>query len=152
VPDPSERWTSAIACDGRIVPLLDVAQEDLGERRPVDHEVARLDAVEVHDRNDAAHHHRELRETRLVELLARQRRVGGAESHGLGLDLLDAAARTDRLVVEADAGLFLVRIRPLGIDRIGERGPCAGQIGGKRIPGGRDKRDRRQSCNFGEFH
>ena len=78
--------------DGRVIPLLDLAEVDLGERRTIDHQVAGLDALEVDDGHDAAHDHRELRQTRLVELLARQRRVGGAEGHGLGLDLLDAAA------------------------------------------------------------
>ena len=58
-----------------------------------------------------------------------ERRVGGAEGHGLGLDLLDAGAGADRLVVQAVAGLLLVGVGPLRIDREGEGGACAGDIG-----------------------
>ena len=48
--------------DRRVVPGLDLAEEDLGQRRAVDDEIAGLDAFEVDDRHDAAHHHRELDE------------------------------------------------------------------------------------------
>ena len=157
VPEPSERWTTAIACvgsltlgiellDRRVVPVLDLAEEDLGERRAVEHELARLDAVEVDDRHDAAHHRRELDEAVLVELLALQRRVGGAEGHGLGLDLLDAAARADRLIVQADAGLLLIGVRPLGVDRIGEGGAGAGDVG----RGSRWRRGRGEEAGRGQ--
>ena len=78
--------------DRRVIPGLDIAEEDLGERRAVDGQFAWLDAVEIDDRHNAAHHHRELGETGFIELLARQWRVAGSESHGLGGDLLDAAA------------------------------------------------------------
>src|SRR5262249_19316114 len=40
---------------------------------------------------------------------------------GLGLDLLDAAARADRLIIETDPGLLLIGIGPFRVDRIGER-------------------------------
>src|SRR5262249_21297537 len=122
--------------------LLDLAEIDLGERRAVDDQVARLDALEVDDRHDAAHDHRELRQARLVELLARKRRIGGTEGHGLGLDLLDAATRTDRLIVQADTGLLLIGVRPLGVDRVGERGAGAGDVGRQYRQRGRDGRDR----------
>ena len=55
--------------DRRIVPGLDLAEIDLGERRAVDRQFARLDAVEIHDRHDAAHHRRELREADLSSSL-----------------------------------------------------------------------------------
>jgi hypothetical protein len=116
--------------DGRIIPGFDLAHEDLCECRAVDDEVAGLDSVDVHHRHDPAHHHRELNETTLVELLARQRRVGGAEGHGLGLDLLDAAAGTDRLVVQPDIGLLLIGIGPFRINRIGE-----GRAGARDVEG-----------------
>jgi hypothetical protein len=114
-----------------VIPALDLAEKDLGEGGAIDHELARLDAVQVQDRHDAAHHHRELNEAVLVELCAFQRRVRGAERHGLVLNLLDAAAGADRLVVEADVGLFLVGVRPLGVDRVGEGGAGAGDVGSK---------------------
>src|SRR5262245_2568825 len=71
--------------------------------------------------NDAAHDRRKLGKPGGREIVAGERRIGGAESDGAGLDLLDAAAGADRLVVETDTGLLLVRVGPLRIDRIGER-------------------------------
>src|SRR5262249_34924881 len=79
-----------------------------------------------YDRHDAAHHHRELGQPELVELLALERRVGGAEGHGLGLNLLDAAAGADRLIVQPDVGFLLIGVRPFGVDRVRERCACAG--------------------------
>ncbi len=142
VPEPSARWMTAIGqvgqlhvrvelLDRRIVPVGDLAEVDLGERRAVEHDVARLHAVEIDDRHDAAHHHRPLRETGFVEVLGLQRRVGGAEGHGLGLDLLDAAARADRLIVEAVAGLLLIGVRPFGVDREREGRAGAGDVGSR---------------------
>ena len=142
VPEPSERWATTIGgggqrqrgierLDRRIVPRGDGAHEDAGERLAVEHEVARLDAVDVDDRHDAAHHHRELHEAVLGEVVVGERLVGGAEGHGLGFDLLDAAARTDRLVVEAGAGRGLVGVRPLGEHGIDEGRAGAGDVGGE---------------------
>ena len=68
----------------------------------------------VDDRDDAAHHRRKLDEAALVEILALERRVGRAEIDRLRLDLLNSAAGTDRLVVQAVPGLFLVGFGPLG--------------------------------------
>ena len=65
-----------------------------------------------------------------VEVGAGDRRVGRAEIDGLGLDLLDAGARTHGLVVQADTGSRLVQLGPLGIDRERERGAGAGDVGG----------------------
>ena len=124
MPDPSERWTTAIALLGQIdarverldlgiVPARDVALEDVGERRPVEDELARLDALEIHDRHRAAHDHRELDETGCFQVVRLEGHVGGAEGHGLGLDLLDAAARADRLIVQADAGHASYRRQPI---------------------------------------
>ena len=141
VPEPSERWTTAMASHGSlrlafslaiagIVPLGDLAEEDVGERLAVENQVAGLDAGDVDDRHDAAHHHRELDQPELVEFGAAERRVGRAEGDGLGLDLLDAATRTDRLVVETDAGLRLVGVSPFCVDRVGEGGASTGDVGG----------------------
>src|SRR5262249_1962690 len=99
---------------------LDLAEVDLRQRRAIERELAGLDAFEIDDRNNATHHGRELREAILVEFLALERHIARAEGHGLRLDLLDATARADRLIVQANAGLFLVGIRPLGVDRIWE--------------------------------
>src|SRR5205823_6354865 len=67
-------------------------------------------------------------ETGGLEVFRLQRHVGGPEGHRLGLDLLDAAARTDRLVIQPDAGLRLIGRGPFRIDRIGERRPRARDI------------------------
>ena len=78
-----------------------------------------------------------------------ERRVGGAEGDGLGLDLLDAAAGADRLVVQADAGLLLVGVGPLGVDRVGEGRAGAGNIGGGRRPMAQRRRWRRPRAGRG---
>src|SRR5262249_55179595 len=51
--------------------------------------------------------------------------VARAEIDGARLDLLDAGTAADRLVVDLDAGLPVVDVEPLGIDRVGERGAGA---------------------------
>ena len=154
VPDPSERCTTTIGCAGSLADGLSLAiagsfqvlispRKILASVGPSRVTIARLDAVEVDDRHDAAHHGRELHQARLLELLRLQRHVGGAEGHGLGLDLLDAAARADRLVVQPDAGLFLVGVGPFRIDRIGERRAGAGDVDGERRARSPRRRSRR---------
>src|SRR6516225_11721610 len=82
----------------------------------------------------------------LFEFLACKRRIGGAESDGPGFNLFDSAARTDRLIVQTDAGLFLISVRPFGVDRVRERGAGAGNVGG----GGRCYR-RGQKASGGNY-
>ena len=53
----------------------------------------------------------------LSQFLGLERHVRRAEIDRLGLDLLDAAAGADRLVVHADAGLRPVGLGPFGVDR-----------------------------------
>jgi hypothetical protein len=133
--------------DLRVVPLLDVAQIDRGEQRSGQVDLARLDARKVHHRDHAAHDCGELVEARAIQLFELQRLVGRAEIDGLGLDLLDAAAGTDGLVVQTDPGLGLIGFGPFGVDWRGERGPGARQVGGlggrthhhHRPDGGRDR-------------
>ena len=92
--------------DGGVVPLSDLANEDLGKRRPVESDVARLDALDIDHRDDATHDHRKLDETVRIELILGERPVGRAERHLLGDDLLDAPGRADRLVGKPSAGLL----------------------------------------------
>jgi TolB-like protein/anti-sigma regulatory factor (Ser/Thr protein kinase) len=115
----------------RIVPGLDIAEIDLGQCRPIELELTGLDALEVHHRDGAADDGRELDEAILVQLIGGERHVGGAEGDGLVLDLLDAAAGADRLVVQACPGLLPVGIRPFCIDRIGEGRSGARDIQGR---------------------
>src|SRR3546814_16135433 len=69
------------------------------------------------------------------QLFARQRRVGRAEIDGACLDLGDAAARADRLVVDLVAGGGVVVGRPLGDQRKDERCAGAGNVGGDLVAG-----------------
>src|SRR4051794_22485118 len=116
-----------------IIPGLDFAKEDFGDSRTIELEVARLDAFKIDDWNVATDHGRELEEPILFQLIERKWHVARAERHGLVLDLLDAAARTDRLIVQAVASLFLVGVRPLGIDRIWEGRTGAGNVDSDRL-------------------
>ena len=89
---------------------------------------ARRDAFDVHDGHDAADDRRKLHESRGLEVLRLQRHVGRAEVDGLGLDLGDAAARADGLIVHSHAGLLLVGFGPLGVDRVRKRRAGAGDV------------------------
>ena len=102
--------------DGRIVPLADLAKIDLRHSRTVEHELAGLHPRDIDDHHDAAHHHRPLGEAVLVEVLGFERSIGRAEGHGLGPDLLDAGARSDRLIIQPVPGVFLISVGPLGVD------------------------------------
>jgi len=105
--------------DRGVVPLSDLAKEDLGKRRPVENDVARLDALDIDHRDDAAHDHGKLDETVRIELTLIERLVGRAERHRLGDDLLDATGRADRLIGKPSASLA---DRPQTIWRISGRG------------------------------
>src|SRR5262249_5300880 len=96
----------------------------------VDGEFGVGDTVEVHNRDDAAHYSRKLDQFALFEIFGLQRHVGGAEGYGARRDLLDAAAGADRLIVQADAGFFLIGVRPFGVGRIWKGRAGAGDIGG----------------------
>ena len=80
--------------------------------------------------HDAADDRRKLHQTRGLQILGLQRHVGRAEVDGLRLDLRDAAAGADRLVVHADPGLLLVGVGPFRVDRIRERGAGACDVDG----------------------
>src|SRR2546423_1203288 len=109
VPEPSERCTTAIPCDGNLTVGLSLRSaasfHDLISPRKILAKVGpsmvsspRLDALEVHHRHDAADHGGKLHETVCLEIGLLERHVGGAEGHLIILDLPDPLARTDRLV------------------------------------------------------
>ena len=129
----------------RIVPLGDLAEEDLCNGRAVEGHFTRLDARQVDDRNNRAVDDGELDEIILGDVFRCQRHVGGTESDGLGGDLLDAAARTNRLIIQADIHLLLVGVRPLGENRINE-----GRTGAGDIFGGGGQHRRGQKAGDGE--
>jgi len=74
-----KRDVSVQRLDRGIVPLGDLAHEDPGKRRPVEHELAGLEALKIEDGNDAAHDHRKLNDAVGVELLLVERLVRGPE-------------------------------------------------------------------------
>ncbi len=78
--------------DRRIVPLGDLAKENIGERRSIEDQIVRLDAIKIDDRHIAADDGRELNQAGSRQLLGLERHVRGAEGDRLVLDLLDAAA------------------------------------------------------------
>ena len=77
--------TPWLSCgDLRIVPLGDLAVEDVGENLARQLELAGCNALDVDDGDHAADHGRELDEAVLLKLLGLQRRIGRAEIDGLG--------------------------------------------------------------------
>ncbi len=127
--------------DGGVVPLLDLAQEDVGQDLARQLQLARLDAVDVHDGHGAADHGGELQQAVLFQVGSLHRVIRGAEVDGLCNDLLLAAARTDGLVVDRVVGRSLVVGRPLGVDRVRERCAGAGHVGGLDGENGGAQRD-----------
>ncbi len=106
--------------DARIVPALDLAHENVGQHFAVEVHVAHHQSRHVHDRHHAAHDHGELHQPGLVQLGRLERSVGSTEVDGLRLDLLDAATRTDGLIVERHTGLLVIGVGPLRVHRIRE--------------------------------
>ena len=117
--------------DRHVIPLGNAAEEDAGERIAVEHEFAGFDAVDVVGRHDAADDAGKLAEPVFRQFIGVERLVGGAEIDRTGLDLGDAAARADRLVIDVVAGLLGEAGRPLGQHRIDEAGTRTGDIGGR---------------------
>ncbi|MNS95799.1 hypothetical protein D3C72_1300710 [compost metagenome] len=106
--------------DFRRAPLGDLAQVDVGNDFTRHFQLAWGHAVQVDDGDHAAHDGRELHQARFFQLFRLQRHVRSAEFNSLGLDLLDASAGTDGLVVQAIARVGFVRLGPFGVDRVRE--------------------------------
>ena len=95
-----------------IVPGSELAEIDAREHLAREVNLARLDALDVDDRNDTADHDRELDHAELLQLLWIERHVGRAEIDGGLLDQADADARPDGLIADGVAGLCLVSVDP----------------------------------------
>ncbi len=106
--------------DRRIVPGGDVTQEDVRKRGSVQNHLIVGNPRNVHHRHVAADDRRKHGKAELVEIGRLQRLVGRAERHRFGLDLRNAAAGTDRLVVQMVAVHRGVRRRPFRVDRVGK--------------------------------
>ncbi len=133
--------------DRRVVPLHDLAHEDVGDQRTGELELAR-DTGNLVDRHHRAEHGRQVEDLarRVLDLVGRHRAVGGAEEHRLVGQLADAGAGTERLVVDQDARLELgVLGEPLRIDRRREGGAGAVDLGalGEQANRGCRRRQRR---------
>src|SRR5205807_688244 len=88
------------------------------------------DSGKVVGGNDGTEHGREMKDGAAVfvlesfELIVIHGAIGGAEIDGTLGDLLNAAARTDRLIVDFDRGVFLVvYVEPFRIHGVRESGP-----------------------------
>src|ERR1019366_10771623 len=92
--------------DCRMVPLGDPAEVDGGENGATETQRL-LEPIDVVDRHDATEHRGEMQNRTGCgfELRIGHRPVAGAEEDSLGGQLLDAAAGTDRLVVDANGGM-----------------------------------------------
>ena len=80
-------------------------------------------------RHRAADDGGELHHGILVQVFTFHGGVRGAEGHGLGTDLLEATGRTDRLVIQTVASLFLVSLGPLGVHWCWESRASACELG-----------------------
>src|SRR3954469_13547812 len=119
-----------LARDLRVVPLLDLAEEDVGGRLAVELE-ALLDAVEAVRDGHRAEDGRHVDGVAALllggrDLVVLHRRVRGAEVDGAGAELGDAAARADGLVVDGGAVGLLEARGPLLVD--GRREGRAGAV------------------------
>ena len=132
----------------RVIPLLDLAHEDIRQHVRRELQFARFDAGDVDHRNHPAHDHWELDQAGLVQFLGLEGGVGSAEIDRPLRDLLDAATRSDGLIVQLDVRLFRVCVGPLRIDRVGERRPGTGD--GVRITRESDWPHQRRPNNGGE--
>ena len=124
------QWQTPVAgSNARIVPHRDLAEEDVGQHIRVQLHRAGCDAWQVERRHDAADDRRKLPQAGAGQFCGRQWFVGRTKIHGASLDLGDAAAGADGLIVHFLAGGCLVVRRPLGHGRVHKRCACAGDIG-----------------------
>src|SRR3954451_24894651 len=124
--------------DGRVVPLLDVAEEDVGDGLAVELEIL-VDALDVVGDRDGPEHARDVDGLALLlrglDLGVLHGGVRGAEVDRAGRELRDAATRADALVVDGEAVLVLQARGPLLVDRQREGGARAVDRAGERLAG-----------------
>src|SRR5258706_765499 len=157
-----QRRPGVVRGDRRVIPFLDRAKEDPGDVRGVEVQVGyALDVEDHHDRAEGRRHVEDLRSGRKgCDFRVLHRRVRGTEVDRLLGDPLDAAAGTDRLVVDLDVRIFrAVVLEPLRVERGWERRPRAleGDRGGRPFPCGHRPGTRcrgpiRGRCRFLTYH
>jgi len=142
--------------DGRVVPLGDLAKVDVAQHLAVELEFARLHADDVDYWNHTTDDGRELHQPLGLEFFIRQRCIGGAEIDRLGLDLLQAGTRTDRLVIDLGTCSFVEIRSPFRIERCGKTGAGASHILRKDRCLGESAGHQADCCEFckleGRFH
>src|SRR4051794_29132964 len=124
--------------DGRVVPLRDLAEEDVRDGLAVELE-ALADALDVVGDGHGAEDARDVDGLALLlgrrDLRVLHGGVRGAEVDRPGGELRDAAARADALVVDGEAVLVLQACGPLLVDGQRERGAGAVDRAGERLRG-----------------
>src|SRR5205085_3663768 len=116
-----------VSADLRIVPLRDLAEENVGEHfgRKTQRLIQRRQVVSNDDRAQDSRNVENLAR-RGLQILILHRRIGSAEVNRLLPELLDAATRSDRLVVDLHARVELaVLTQPFLIKRVREGGAGA---------------------------
>ena len=113
-------------CPGQrfIIPLGDLAQIDSRQGLWREFECLRY-ARKIVSGHDSAKHCWEVKDFHFegAEQLIVERHVGCPEIHRACAKLLNAAAGTNRLVIDLNRGMqLMIDVKPLGIDRVWERG------------------------------
>ena len=142
--------SGVLAGDRGVIPLGDLAEEDVGDGRAI--ELERGAAGQVVADDDRTGDRRDVQEGPggLGQVLVGHRAVGGAEVHGLRQDLLLTATGANALVVEGHGRIdLLVLVKPLLVDGLGKGGTCAvdEHLAG-RAGGSEDGEDKGQSEFF----
>ena len=117
------------------VPFGDFAEMDASDDISRQLQLTGCNTIEVKHRNNTTDDRRELHQTLFLEFFGLERHVGGTKIDRLGLDLTDAAARADRLIVQSDASGRLVGLGPLGINWVREGCACASKVSSLRRQG-----------------
>src|SRR5215468_5581136 len=117
-----QRKTWVEISNGLGVPFDNLAEIDVRQDISSQPELSRRDALQVHDRHHAAHDDWKLYEARSGQFFWTERSIGSSEIHRPALDLPDADARTNGLVVDPRPGSGRVGLRPFGQYRIHKRG------------------------------
>src|SRR3954447_2574847 len=122
--------------DGRVVPVLDLAEEDVRDGLAVELEPL-VDALDVVGDRDGPEHARDVDGLALLlrglDFGVLHGGVRGAKVDRAGRELRDAATRADALVVDGEAVLVLQARGPLLVDRQRERGAGAVDGAGERL-------------------
>src|SRR3954447_32770 len=122
--------------DGRVVPVLDLAEEDVRDGLAVELEPL-VDALDVVGDRHGPEHARDVHGLALLlrglDLCVLHGGVRGAEVGRAGRELGDAAPGADALVVDGEAVLVLQARGPFLVDRQRERGAGAVDGAGERL-------------------